>query len=458
MKISETAGRLFFLPLLFLLLLGGEINAQQLYTASISGEITVDPALDDTGDYSGITINIFRLGGEVLSDTVFTATTNREGAFSGTARFSEKAEYTASVSRHGSVLSIFSVILADNDNIVITAQLPGFDESLEIKSNEQTAMDTYYRVDRNYVRMVEIINSGVIEVTQDTIPVILDTWSDLFWSIRDQHPGTLAADIGTLRSVEILGGYHDEKLIARVREALSDGSSYIAAKAQVGANAIFRLQDVDSALAFLDSVRAGNIPLEDDIVLEMESIEIMINHGRENRAKNQLMDFRQRYQHIERLAEWVDVMIYDIENLFPGLPIPEFTLRLQSGGSVNSADLTGKVFLVEVVNFTNEIYKTEQTLLNLLFEEYGPDKFEIITIPIHDSRVTVNAFVEDRSVPWKVVAAGQYSSRSVFDTFNLTILPTRILVDSDGKIVRKYSGTNISFIYNDILELLNEES
>jgi peroxiredoxin len=454
--VKKNAQFILLLLATFLIADSGFTQAQK--TTRISGSITVDQRLDSTGDYSGISVHIVDIGGQRGVDTLFAAITNIDGSFSGTARFTNKGEFTASISRYGIPLAATAVILAPNDPVTITGQLPNFEETVSVESKEQSAMNTYQRVERNYNRIVDFINSGAVEVTQDTIPVIINTWSDLFWSVRELHPGTLAADIGTLRSVEILAGFNDEVVLRRVRESMSDNSFYTAAKVRLGAGAKLRLEGVQPAIAFIDSVLKMRIPEDDRIVLEMESIEIKIDNGMEQEAKTRLLAFREKHKNTPSLAEWVDVIMYDIENLFPGLPAPSFSLQLHRGGRVQNQDLIGKTVLIEIANFASQTYQTENTFLGLLYERFNDKNFEIVTIPIHDSRITVNAFVQDRNIPWPVVSAGQFNSADIIQKFNLTVIPTRILIAPDGTIIRKYSGTNFAIIQNDIIRILEEET
>jgi peroxiredoxin len=434
------------------------LKAQQSYSTAVNGTITVDEALDPSGDYSGIIVSILGFGEFTGIDTLLTAVTDVNGNFSGTARFDAKREFTATVSRHGVNLASFGIILADGDPVTITGQLPDLNLNLEVQSAEQDAMNTYQRVERSYNRVIDFINSGMVEVTQDTIPTLINTWSDLFWSVQTMHPQTLAGDLGSLRSVEILGGFDDEKLVKRMYEALSGGSVYKAAKVRLGADALFRLEGVEPALSLVDSMLTTKLQPEDLIVLQMDAIEIRIEHGREQEAKNLLMEFREQHSDNPMLADWVETMVYDIENLFPGMYIPEFSLQLQRGGRIQNTDIREKLFLIEFANFANPEFQTETTLLTFFYQQNSERGFQVITIPIHDSRITVNAFIEDRNIPWPVVAAGQYNAADLASLFNLSVLPTRLLVDSEGRIVRKYSGTNIGIIQNDISILLNEES
>lgn len=434
------------------------LNAQQVSSTTVSGTITVDEAIDPSGDYSGIIVTILGFGEFTGIDTLMTAITDVSGNFSATAHFDAKSEFTAVVSRHGMNLASFGIILAANDPVTIVGQLPDLNLNLVIESAEQEAISTYERVERSYNRVVDFINSGRLEVTQDTIPTLINTWSDLFWSVQALHPQTLAGDLGSLRSIEILGGYNDEKLVERMYEALAGGSVYKAAKVRLGADALFRLHGVEPAMALVDSMLTTDLQPEDLITLQMDAIEIRIEHGKEQEAKGLLMDFRNQHTDNPMLAEWVESMVYDIENLFPGMPVPEFSLQLLKGGRIQSSDLSGKLFLIEFANFASPDFQTETTLLSFFYEQNKDRGFEVITIPIHDSRVTVSAFVEDRSISWPVVAAGQYNSTDLATTFNLSVLPTRFLVDAEGRIIRKYSGTNIGIIQNDISILLNEES
>lgn len=434
----------------------GPLLARQL-TTTVSGQITVDRNIDNTGDYSGIKVNIVRLGGTYGVDTLYTAISNIDGTFSGTARFPERAEYLLTVSRYGISLATSAIVLQQDDPVNVTGELPHFDETKSITSGEQTAMATFRRVDRNYNRVVSFINSGAVEVTQDTIPKLVRTWSDLFWSIRDSHPNTLAADIGTVRSLEILSGYDDQLLIRRAGESLTDKSLYTSRKTNLAAGAMNRVSGLRAALSFMESVMKGDIKKEDKLDIEMRGIEMLIEAGYGDEAKQKLTDFRRRNSDNATIANWVDILLYDIEHLFPGLPMPDFDYPLQKGGNVSHESMKGTLYLKEIVDLTNPYYQTEATILNLFFLEYKDKGLNVLSVPINRSPVAVNAFIDDRSLEWPVTRAAMMPVDDIIEKYNLTLIPTRFLVDENGTIIRKYSGTDIAVILNDIRNLLEKE-
>ena len=153
--------------------------------ANVSGTITVDRNLDPTGDFSGIGVAIVNFDAAAGGlDTLFFARTDRSGKlFRHGPPFSERDEYVISITRNERLISTSTVVLANGDHMTISAEIPAFTETFRAQSRENNAVHDYRRVERNFNRVVDFISSGMAEVTQDTIPVLLRTWSDLFWSV-----------------------------------------------------------------------------------------------------------------------------------------------------------------------------------------------------------------------------------------------------------------------------------
>lgn len=429
----------------------------QRSTAQISGMISVDHTIDSTGDYSGIGVAIVHFNpAESVLDTLFYETTDVNGMFSGTARFTERSDYVISITRNQRLISTSTVVLADGDDINMSAEIPGFSESFRAESVENTAVNDFRRVERNFNRVVDFINSGYSEVTQDTIPVILRTWSDLYWSVQDMHPNTLAAESGTLRSIEIIQGWDDALALRRAKQGLREMSDFKSERASIAADAITRIDGLDAGIAFIDSVRTLDISEDDHIILEMRKIELLTEHNQNDRALRYLNDFRLKYGDDQTLNQWADIYSYDIENLSKGLPIPEFSLLLQDERTLSNTDFEGKYLLIEVVNLASGRYMTDHTLLSFIYEDVK-DEVQFLTIPTTESPITIRAFYEERPTSWPVAKSRQVHSAGLMDKLNVVVQPTRVLVAPDGTIVRKYSGTDLSVIENDIKTLLNED-
>ncbi len=427
------------------------------YSAQISGIITVDHNLDDTGDYSGIGVAIIEYDRSAERiDTLFYAVTDVNGMFSDNARFKERDEYVVSVTRNQRLISTATLVLSEGDDVEIRAEIPAFAETFRAKSRENNAVSDYRRVERNYNRVVDYINSGVAEVTQDTIPVLLRTWSDLYWSVDELHPNTLASETATLRSIEVIEGWDDELALARAKHGLANKKRFTADRASIAAGALTRLQGADQGLAFIDSLLQTGIPEEDAILLEMRKIEILVEHDQAEEALKLLAEFRENHGDDSTLEHWADIYSYDLQHLAQGMEAPFFELRLRDERTVRNSDFEGRYLLIEVVDLATPRYMTQHTLMNFFHEEVK-DEVQFLTVPTNESAITISAFYEERPSNWPVAKAREVHRAELMDTFNVVVKPTRLLIDPDGKIVRKYTGTEFSIIEQDIRTLLNEE-
>ncbi len=445
---------------LFLLPELNQLRAQNTdfpYSANLSGMITVDHRLDDTGDYSGIGVAIVEYGRAAERvDTLFHAVTDINGRFSGTAHFPERDEYIVSITRNQRLISTATLVLSDGDDVEMTGEIPAFGESFRARSVENDAVQDYRRVERNFNRVVDYINSGLAEVTQDTIPILLRTWSDLYWSVDEIHPNTLAAESATYRSIEIIQGWDDELALERARLGLQHKTRFMADRGIIAADAITRLSNMQAGIDFLDSLRTSDLPEEDRILLEMRKIEILVEHDQNDKALELLDSFRESYGDDPTLNQWADIYSYDLRNLAPGMAAPEFELRLRDERTVKNDDFDDRYLLVEVVDLATTSYMTQHTVMNFFYEEMK-DKIQILTVPVNESPITIEAFYEERKSLWPVAKSREVHNAGLMERLNVVIKPTRLLIGPDGKIVRKYTGTDFTIVEQDIRNILNEE-
>ncbi len=426
-------------------------------STKISGLISVDPELDESRDYSGIGVTIILLGTENVVDTLYHAVTKVDGTFSGVAEFPGKDQYLMMISRNQRTLYSSSIVLQADDEITIQGELPHFENTRQVTSFENNAMTNLNRIERNYNRIVDFINYG--EVEQDTIPTLIHTWSDLFWSVQDSYPNTLASDMGKLRSVEILNGWHDDLMLQRIDESMAEGTRYKVEKATFAAGAIIRKENLRAGIAYIDSVSATFDSREKQLDLKMLKTELYLDHNYISDAINTLRVIERDYTVYEELQGWIDFTMYDLENLSKGHRMPEFNLDLLfEDGDVSNESLADKVYLFEIVNLADRGYQLEYNLMLMLYGDYHEKGLEFVSVPINDSGVLVRAFYEERGLFWNVGSPISLAEQDLVETLNIGTVPTRFLVDSNGLIVRKYSGTDISIIQNDIKELLDEEN
>ncbi|MDZ7680587.1 MAG: thioredoxin-like domain-containing protein [Fodinibius sp.] len=84
-------------------------------------------------------------------------------------------------------------------------------------------------------------------------------------------------------------------------------------------------------------------------------------------------------------------------------------------------------------------------VIHSIYKNYG---LQVVTIPLDESQVTVEGFFEERVKPWPVADAQAFDRDKLLEKFNVRLIPTRFLIDREGKIIRKYVGNE----YDDVIQ------
>ncbi|HKJ45736.1 MAG TPA: thioredoxin-like domain-containing protein [Balneolales bacterium] len=417
-------------------------------TAIVKGQITVNPKVDSTRDYSGINVTIIHRDTSDTADTLFHAVTDTTGNFTGKAVFKKRAMYPMLISRNGNLISSSSVILADNDTVYIDGQIPQFNETVTIKSRENTAYSVYQRVEQNYNRLVKYVNSGALP--QDTIPHLIQTWSNLFWSVRKDYPNTIAADRSTVNAIQLLSGAFDQELLHKY-DSLKVSDSLRDILAKTATDAAARTYGLNGAIQYIDSLRKSSQNPKYRMTLSMNQIKLLYDSTEINRARSDLLNFRKQYdKKFSDAKEWAENFQYDLDHLAPGMEMPSFKVVTLSGDTVSNETLKGKPYLLEITGLANKLYQNQFPQMKAIYLVYKNFGLQYVTVPIDKSQVTVNAFFDERGKNWPVAKAGSYKNSDMLKRFNVQLIPTRFLVDSNGKIIRKYVGMEVDRLISDL--------
>jgi glutathione peroxidase-family protein len=142
--------------------------------------------------------------------------------------------------------------------------------------------------------------------------------------------------------------------------------------------------------------------------------------------------------------------------LAPGFRVPDFSFTTQEGDSINSSTLIGKPYIIEITPVASRLYQDQYDRTVVIHQIYQNYDLEIFTIPLDRSEVTVNAFFEERVKHWGVAAFGTFDIQKLIETFNVTDVPTRILVDQNGNIVRKYVASEFTDVIQGMNTVINQ--
>ena len=420
----------------------------------ISGNFTVPDSIDNSRDFSGIGLTIFKKdSANADADTLFHTLTDTSGKFSGLVAFEEKRQYPMIISRNNQNLMRSGVILADGDSVNITGELGNLSQTLSISSREHKAMDTYQRLNRNFARILKFARSG--RLSGDTLRQELQKWTDLYWEVYEDNEGTIGSQLAARESIRILSNLDSKKMMDRIRsvqenDQLSDlGATY-------GKEYLAQSKGLEPALAYLDSLSRITDDQDKAMQIDMEHIKLLYDSARVSEAQQRLKSFKENYTFDQSTRQWVESISYDLNYLSPGDSIPDFSFK-QNGDIVSRDSLLGSPYILEITRLSNSLYQNQfdrTVVIHSIYKNFG---MEVVTIPLDTSQVTVDAFFQERVKPWPVANAQAFDQETLLEEFNVQVVPTRFLIDREGKIVRKYVGEEFNDVIQDIQTIIKKD-
>jgi hypothetical protein len=438
-----------FLIIFVVLLAAGcsqDERVEPFYQAHITGAITVDEELDSSRDYSGIELMILRpdtLG--QLNDTLFYAITDESGHYAGDARIPQSDIYSLTISRRANQLARVNLVLADQDTVLFNAELPNVEETTVIESHENDLFRSYERLQSGVNRLFQFANAGY--VTQDTLDMEVRKWSDMFWDFYLEHSDSFAGEESAATSISLLEGWQDSLMMERLNIVIDSNPSLIPFASQVGTRYYSDEFGLERAISFIDTLKTRNIDDRVNMELKMSQIKMLYDSARVDAARLELEEFKDQYMNFRDAASWVERFEYDLTSLAPGSELPEFEMISIEGDTITKESMLGTPYLLEFTRLDNFLYQQQFDRNIAIYHIYKNYNVEFITIPFHASTVVMNAFFEERARLWPFAQPGMFNESQLREDFNLNILPTRILVDENGIIIRKYEGTE----FNDIV-------
>lgn len=418
-------------------------------TALLEGKITVADSVDSSKDYSGIQVVItYQESVDSKVDTLFNKKTDKAGVIKGKVEFPQKGVYPVFLIRYGNQVGATQFILADKDTLSFSGELPGLNQTLEVDSREHRAMKTFNRIDRGFKRVSAYIGAGAVE--DSLIYGEIYKWNDIFWELAQKNTNTIAANLAASESVRLLSLIDKPLMIKRIDEALqNEGRTFIAAN--YGFPYISKQYGIDRGISYLDSL--GTLTEDENVILNLKQkkIEAYYDSSKVEEAKTSLEQFEKDYKQDVNAMGWAKSIGYDLAYLAPGYRVPDFDFITQEGDSVNAASLLGKPYILEITPVASQMYQDQYdrtVVIHQIYQNYG---LEIFTIPLDRSEITVNAFFEERVQYWSVASFNSFDIKKLIETFNVTDVPTRILVDQKGNIVRKY----VTVEFTDVIQGMN---
>lgn len=432
---------------------GGEKEKKPV-TSYLEGRLTVDPEIDPTPDYSGFEVLVAIQDTLDGIDTLGYAVTDTSGAFRMTVTAPERGVYPLYVSRRGTLLKEDRLAVAEGDSAMLTARFPvEANRSLRIRSKENAAWTAYTNSKAQYnTAMLRMLDEGAYDAVRARQNV--SQASAILWSLRDNYAGTIGAEIAAAESVIMLDGWDDSLLVARARQVEPSNPSFVEV-ARAARRAQARLAGQEAALALVRELQAK---ATDDATKAGIASEVVVAYADSLRRDDALAAARALKADYDDTpwAAWADRAIYEIEHLMPGLPAPAFALTARDGRPVSLAGLRGRLVVLEFYRPEDPDFQRQLALRNALAAAVGEDTLQFVSVSLLPDTLLNDAFAEGRAFPGLHVIAPQGVESDVARAYNVSVLPTRVLIDRDGSIVRKYVGGTLARLQEDLVAILSE--
>lgn len=422
--------------------------------ARIEGTITVADSVDQSGDYSGIGITVVREDtAGIVTDTLFHQVSDSAGYFGGRARVPAQSRYPLSITRNQRELARVPLYLSAGDTVRVTGDLANLQQTLDIDSREHQALELFQRMNRTIGRVRIFAQAG--RISADSLTQEMNKWSDLYWEVYDRHPTTIAGKMAATESIRLLNTQDPDSMMLRLKQVRQE-DDLVGLAATYGKDHLAQERGLDYALSYLDTLQQMTQGSEASMRIRMERIKLLYDSARVETAQNLLTDFQSTYSDHPTARNWSEAIQYDLDYLAPGDTIPDFSFGT-NGGTVSRESLMGTPYILEITPLANRLYQQQfdrTVVIHSIYRNYG---LRFVTLPLDESQVTIDGFFEERVQPWPVANAGAYDRQELVDRFNIRNTPTRFLVDRQGRIVRKYVGTEFRDIIQGIQTLINNE-
>ncbi|MGA7306899.1 MAG: TlpA disulfide reductase family protein [Rhodothermales bacterium] len=418
----------------------------------LSGVVTVSAKVDSTGDYSGIEV-IVTDGVQAGTDTLGYAVTSADGSFSTGITAPEKGVYPLILKRGGSVLSVSEFVVVNGDSASLRAQLPMGKRLPNIRSPENSAWLAFKNAEAQHSdRVMQILKSD--DRSQESLKRAIELGAEVLWSVRTSFPGTIGASVASAKSVVMLDGWNDSLLVARLHELDPSQPGFLEG-VQAGGRAETRRNGIEAGVALLRSMRSLAGKEEAKAGIQREIAQAYLDANDSTKAVAAIDKLVEEHQGKE-WSDWADRAKYQIEHLLRGRQAPSFHLATRLGGDVDLDDLKGRPVVLEFWAPRDRQYAAEIPMIDSLLAN-DQTGVQWISFGLESDEDLYNAFFEGRDVPGIQVHDADSLMEDLIVRYNVETVPTRYLIDADGRIYDKYLGSSLSNIAADLQEIGNND-
>lgn len=416
--------------------------------------VSVSDSLDNSGNYSGFEFLLFQKDDPAAeADTLLFEVTDSTGTFEAIVEPEKAGAYPMQISRNGRILASVTMLLADEDTITFKTEFPDIQKNLVMNSREIRALKVYDRVDQNFKRTMVYAANG--EIADSLLPGEFLKWSDLYWQVYEDKSGTFASKFALESSMELLNRVDRKQMFTKLNTAFGEEMAFGLA-ITLGKDYVADAKGLEATVAYLDSVRSITENEDIEKAIDQSIIKLYYDSARVDKARELLAEFDEEYNEDSEPTFWYKNMRFDLKNLAPGMKLPDYEFISTEGDTINNANMLGSPYVLEFTIMANKLYQQQYDKATVIYQMYANEGLKYFTIPFDQSVNTIIGFFEERDRYWSIAEPPSLNKKQLADEFNIQFYPTRILIDAEGKIVRKYVGEEFDDIIPDITQTLTK--
>ncbi len=441
-----------------LLILGGgtgcrnpESDRVQSY---LKGHIQGPSPVGKKEDHSGFRVLVIEAQGRTI-DTLGRAVTDPDGTFSMTVRASERGIYPLTVwGPYGEKqLATTDYVVADGDSGTLGLEFPLKGQSLRVRSPENEALAAYRNTTAQHRRVLQERLRADSTAPNATSRGVRRT-SSMLWSLQKTFPGTYASELGAAESLSLLTGWDDSLVVQRAR-LIEPSSPYYVEAVRCAYHAAARRQGRDAALQLLTEFESRALTSVQRAALQAIRVRAFVDSQQSEAARSAAQTLRNEYAGT-KWADWAKRIGHEVRHLQPGTRAPNVHLRTTDGNSLSLRSLRGRPVVLEYFRPGNEIYHLQLGTRDALYRSTRADSVAFIAISVEPDTLVYEAFTRARVFPGQHVIAERGMEDPAVTTYNIVDVPTRVLIDAEGRLVGRYSGTAFFAFQEDLAQLLRE--
>lgn len=418
----------------------------------MEGHITVRAEVDSIQDYRGFEVLVASSPtANADLDTLGFAVTDSTGFFQMDITAPDRGIYAVIIARRGQILKVDEMAVAEGDSAQMRLLLPAGQRPIAIRSQENAAWLAFRNTQAQHNQeLMGIVQDG--NFREADVRRSIEQTATILWNLQEQYPNTIGGAMAAAQSIITLDDWNDSLLVERMRQIEPDNPRLVDV-VRIGRGAVARLAGQDSAVAFVRSFQRQVEHPRDWAGLQSEIVIAYMDSSKNDLALAAVQELKQASAD-SVWVDWANQAQYELENLMPGMPAPTFTATTYDGEDFSLEDLRGRLVLLEFYRPEMPAFQQELATRNTLYEVAAPGSFDIVSISLQPDTLLNEAFFEDRAFPGIHIIGPGGPSYDVAEQYAVTALPTRVLIDQEGRILTKYVGNAIMVVRDDVMVAL----